>query len=122
VPERQQARRVPVRWHQERDTRISAEEAEPQFGEEGAAEPYTASRRYCQPCPYPGDTLGSGDIAGTNIGAHHGHQRRAKDNGDLQTGPISLGTPGSNSAPEATLERGAPRDNQAKTENSSMAL
>ena len=32
-----------------------------------------------------------------------------------------LGTPGSSPALEATLERGAPRDNQAKTENS-MAL
>jgi hypothetical protein len=34
-----------------------------------------------------------------------------------ETAPISLGTPGSSPAPEATLERGAPRDNQAKTEN-----
>ena len=31
--------------------------------------------------------------------------------------PISLRTPGSSPAPEATLERGAPRNNQAKTEN-----
>jgi hypothetical protein len=28
-----------------------------------------------------------------------------------------LGTPGSSPASEATLERGAPRDNQAETEN-----
>jgi hypothetical protein len=35
--------------------------------------------------------------------------------------PIFLGTPGSSPAPEATLERGAPRNNQAKTENE-MAL
>jgi hypothetical protein len=31
--------------------------------------------------------------------------------------PLSLGTPGSSPAPEATLERGAPRDKQAKAEN-----
>jgi hypothetical protein len=34
---------------------------------------------------------------------------------------MSLGTPGSSPAPAATLERGAPRDKQAKTENE-MAL
>jgi hypothetical protein len=34
-----------------------------------------------------------------------------------ETVPISLGTPGSNPAPEATLVRGAARGNQAKTEN-----
>jgi hypothetical protein len=34
-----------------------------------------------------------------------------------ETVPLSLGTPGSSPAPKATLERGAPRDNQTKTEN-----
>jgi hypothetical protein len=34
-----------------------------------------------------------------------------------ETMPISLGTPGSSPAPEATLERGAPRDEQVATEN-----
>jgi hypothetical protein len=38
-----------------------------------------------------------------------------------ETGLISLGTPGSSPAPKATLERGTPRENQTKTENS-MAL
>jgi hypothetical protein len=38
-----------------------------------------------------------------------------------ETVSLSPGTPGPSPAPEATLERGAPRDNQAKTENE-MAL
>jgi hypothetical protein len=64
----------------------------------------------------PGDCEGDCSINGydDNGAATQGHSvvRLGQE-----TGPISLGTPGSSPAPEATLERGAPRENQAKTEN-----
>jgi hypothetical protein len=47
----------------------------------------------------------------------HGMQRAAGEGVTAAAAALSLGTPGWSPPPEATMVRGAPRDNRAKTAN-----